>query len=90
MIGAINKAWREKQPLFKMEHNMKTLHTFKIWFDGKKDEAITIVAENMTDALDFAAQDNGHSCYSDMMTERGWWSEEGDGLNIVDMGEEVE
>jgi hypothetical protein len=60
---------------------MKWNHT--IWEDGKKDEAINIIAEDGNKALDLAAEHFGYVDYADMAQGRGWDSEEGDGLNIV-------
>lgn len=56
--------------------------SFKVWKDGEESEAVTVNAQDMNDALDYAAVEFGYSDYADMALTLGWDSEAGDGLNI--------
>ena len=55
---------------------------FIVWEDGKKNNAIEVESSDMNAALDAAAAKLGFVDYSDLMTQNGWNSEDGDGLNI--------
>ena len=52
--------------------------------DSETNKTLTITAENMNIALDIAASELGFIDYQDLMQERGWDSEEDEGLDIVE------
>lgn len=58
----------------------RELSAWAVWEDGKKDDALTVAAASMPDALDVAAQRHGFIDYADMAQAREWG--ESDGLNI--------
>lgn len=53
---------------------------FNVWKDGSKDEAISVEAADMNDALDAAASEFGFVDYADMAQAENWSEDEG--LNI--------
>jgi len=56
---------------------------YKVWQDGKKDEAAEISAVDMPTALDAAAVGFGFADYCEMAKAKGW--SDTDGLNIVEI-----
>jgi hypothetical protein len=61
-------------------------HTYKIWSDELNFETIvTQESENMNIALDTASNAIGYIDYADLMQQKNWNSENGDGLNIEEV-----